>query len=150
MASPLRQFWARCLYQWGSAHRYFGVAHGVTREFRRAAHYFGRAYEIDPSFQQARLDWAIVVGRELGEPKKAVGELDQLALTFKEKLREIVLNRAQLRQELGDYRGALVDWKSYLRTADHNDPYRPLAQRTEKYLQELIAGEAEGGASPID
>lgn len=138
MSSPLRQFRAYCLYQWGKTHRYFGVTHGVTREFERAAYYFGRAYEIDPTFHQARLDRAIMLGRELGQSDKALHELNELADTFKEKSQHVILNRAQLRQQLGDYAGALLDWQLYLKTADTDDPYRPLAQNTAKHLQELL------------
>ena len=138
MTSPLSQFWAECLYQWGKIHRYFGVTHGVTREFARAEYYFGRAFALNPQHQQARLDRAIMLGRELGQPKQALQELDELATSFTAKHLEVILNRAQLRQEVGDYAGALSDWENYLKTADQDDSYRPLAQITAEHLKELL------------
>ena len=134
--SRLRTIRSQALYWWAITHRYFGEEHHIKREFERAAYYFGRAYDIDPTFHQARLAKAVMLGRELGQVTEALSELDQMLLED-ESYSDARLNRAQLRQEVGDYRGALADWERYLEAPADN--YKDLAEKTAKYLQELLS-----------
>ncbi len=126
---------AQFFFQWGATHRHFGIAHGLNKEFERAAYYFGRAYTIDPTFRQARLNRAIMLGRELGRGPEALAEFDAL-LAEDSLYMEARFNRAQQRQEMGDYAGALADWELYLLHPDEN--YKDLAESTVKLLREVL------------
>ena len=130
-----RTLFAQALYWWAITHRYIGVEHNVTREFERAAYYFGRAYAIDPTFYQARLNRTIMLGREFGRIDEALAELDEI-LTADEAYTAARLNRAQFRQEAGDYHGALADWQIYLEAPDAN--HQDLAQHTIDHLHALL------------
>jgi tetratricopeptide (TPR) repeat protein len=113
----LRFIHAWLLYTWGGLHRYFGNKNNMRSEHERAVHYFSRAYEIDPTFRQARLARAVLYFRELGRPHEALDDLNAL-LAADPTDGEALLNRAMVAQENGRYQQALADLHTYLALPD--------------------------------
>lgn len=127
---------AYLLYTWGGLHRYFGNQNSIQHEFRRAIYYFGRAYEVNPAMQSARLARATILWRELEDVEEALAELDAM-LTIDPDYGEARFNRALARQEAGQYEGALEDLDAYLARHGGED-YAPSARRMRTLLQELL------------
>ena len=126
------------VYTWGGLHRYFGNKNNMRSEHERAVHYFSRAYEIDPSFYQARLARAVLLWRELGRSNEALGDLNAL-LAADPTYGPALLNRAMVAQEHGRYRAALDDLEAYLNLPDVE--YHGEAGRMAALLREMLAGE---------
>ena len=124
------------VYTWGGLHRYFGNANSMMREHELAAHYFARAYEIDPTFRSARLQRAVLLGRELGRHEEALNEFNDL-LTNDPSYGEALLNRGITLQEIGRYHEALSDLEGYLQLPDNND-YDSEANRLVVHLRDIL------------
>lgn len=132
----MRFVWAWFLYTWGGLHRYFGIQNSMAREFERAVHYFGRAYQVDPTFRAARLHRGILLGRELGRIDEAIADFD--ALLAEDPTYFLALfNRGIMWMENGRYPQALADMETYLTQADPADENWPDAQRIVRLLQDL-------------
>lgn len=127
---------AYLLYTWGGLHRYFGNQNNVSREYRRAVHYFTRAYETNPSMRQARLARAILLWREMERIEEALSDLDAL-LEEDATYAPALLNRAMAYQQRGNYRRALRDLESYLKLPP-DAAYWNTAVRMERMVRELI------------
>lgn len=125
------------LYTWGGLHRYFGNQNAMPSEHERAVHYFTRAYEVDPDFRMARLNRAILLGRELGRVPEALSDLDAL-LAEDPTFAPALLNRGLVLQEAGHYPEALQDLEAYLNQSSWHD-YRQEAQRMVTILRDIIA-----------
>ncbi len=127
--------YARLLYTWGGLHRYFGNKNSMPSEYERAVHYFTRAFEVDPSFRQARLARAVLCFRELGRPQQALTDLDAL-LESDPADADALLNRAMLAQENGLYQDAFTDLQNYLSLTD--TAYTGEARRMAALLEALL------------
>lgn len=125
------------IYYWGGLHRYMGHTQNLRREYERAAYYFAWAYQIDPSFVRARLDWANLLWRELQEYETAQKVLKQLTRDELVGL-EARFNLALLQLERGAYAGALAEFEDYLAEATPSaaDWHTAVYQAT--LLQELL------------
>ena len=131
----MRFLWAWLLYTWGGLHRYFGIQNSIAGEFERAVHYFGRAYQVDPTFRAARLHRGILLGRELGRIDEAIADFD--ALLAEDPIYSLALfNRAMMWMENGRYPQALADMETYLAQSDPSDENWPDAQRIVRLLRE--------------
>lgn len=108
-----RFLYAWLLYTWGGLHRYFGNQNSMRREHERAAHYFARAYEVDPTFHAARLQRAVLLTRELRRHEEAIAEFDAL-VAIEETHAAALLNRGLALQENGRFPEALNDIEAYL------------------------------------
>jgi len=136
----LRFIHAWLIYTWGGLHRYFGNKNNMRSEHERAVHYFSRAYEIDPTFRQARLARAVLYFRELGRPHEALDDLNALLATDPAD-GEALLNRAMVAQENGRYSEALADLHTYLTLPDPT--YAAEARRMADLIATLLdEGEA--------
>ncbi len=113
----LRIIWAWLVYTWGGLHRYFGNMNNIRHEHERAVHYFTRAYEIDPSFHQARLARAVILWRELRRHDEALADLNAL-LDEQADYAPALLNRAMVHQENGRFPDARTDLEAYLQLPD--------------------------------
>ena len=132
----MRFLWAWLLYTWGGLHRYFGIQNSIAGEFERAVHYFGRAYQVDPTFRAARLHRGILLGRELGRIDEAIADFD--ALLAEDPTYYLALfNRGMMWMENGRYPQALADMQTYLTQADPSDENWPDAERIVRLLQDL-------------
>ncbi len=131
----MRFVWAWFLYTWGGLHRYFGIQNSMAREFERAVHYFGRAYQVDPTFRAARLHRGILLGRELGRIDEAIADFD--ALLAEDPTYFLALfNRGIMWMENGRYPQALADMETYLTQAAPSDENWPDAQRIVRLVRE--------------
>lgn len=131
----MRFMWAWLLYTWGGLHRYFGIQNSMAREFERAVHYFGRAYNVDPTFRAARLHRGILLGRELGRIDEAIADFD--ALLAEDPTYSLALfNRAMMWMENGRYPQALADMEAYLAQSDPRDENWSDAQRIVRLLRD--------------
>jgi len=128
--------WAWMLYTWGGLHRYFGNKNSMSREHAHAARYFARAYKVDPTFREARLQRAILLGRELGRLDEALAEFDAL-LADDAKYKAALLNRGLLLQGNGRFQEALVDIETYLQLPEP-DSFQEEAIRIAALLREII------------
>jgi tetratricopeptide (TPR) repeat protein len=124
------------VYTWGGLHRYFGNANSLVREHERAAHYFAKAYEIDPTFRAARLQRAVLLCRELGRHEEAIREFDAL-LADDPSYGDALFNRGITLQEIGRFQQALVDLDHYLQLPDQNE-YQSEANRLSTHLREIV------------
>jgi hypothetical protein len=115
-----RIWFAYFIYYWGGLHRYMGHTQNLRHEYLRAAYYFAWAYQIDPSFVRARLDWANLLWRELQEYDIAYKALKQLVRDEVVGL-EARFNLALLQVERGAYAGALAEFEDYLAQATPED-----------------------------
>ena len=88
----LRYLWTWILFNWAGLHRYFGIQNNIPREFERAAHYFSRVLDVDPTFHNARLQRGILLSRELGRHDEARADFDAL-LGLDAEWPEALLNR---------------------------------------------------------
>lgn len=134
---------ARILYMWGSLHRNFGNASNFQREHRAAVHRFSQAYDMDPSFREARLSRAIILYREMGRPDQAMLDLNALLVDDPD-YAPALLNRALVRQERGEYVAALEDLDHYLRLPKEDEEYWRMASRTADLLREIVDELADG------
>ncbi len=132
-----RVIYSYLLYTWGGLHRYFGNQNVMPGEFARAAHYFGRAYALNPQFTYARLQRAILLGRELQQYEAALAEFDALLAEEPENGAALV-NKALILQINGRYREALDSLDSYLQLPEENE-YREEAGRIAGQLRAIIA-----------
>jgi lipoprotein NlpI len=132
----MRFVWAWFLYTWGGLHRYFGIQNSLAREFERAVHYFGRAYEVDPTFRAARLHRGILLGRELGRIEEAIADFDGL-LDEDATYYLALFNRGVMLMENGRFSQALDDMQSYLAQSDATDENWEDATRIVRLLQEI-------------
>jgi tetratricopeptide (TPR) repeat protein len=143
MKSLARAILARILYMWGSLHRNFGNINNLPGEHQAAIRRFTQAYNLDPTFRQARLDRGIIYYRELASPEKARADFDAL-LAEDETYGPALLNRAMIAQEQGLYAAALQDLERYLALPGEDKEYRGIAQRTAALLREVVAELDEG------
>lgn len=130
----MRIIWAWLIYTWGGLHRYFGNMNNIRHEHERAVHYFTRAFEVDPSFYQARLARAVILWRELGRHDEALADLNAL-LVEQPNLAPALLNRALVMQENGRFHNARTDLETYLQLPDA--AYQAEAQRMLTVLHEI-------------
>lgn len=128
---------ARVYYMWGSLHRNFGNRSSFQREHNNAIRRFTQAYQMDPSFRQARLDRGIILYRELGLLDQAMADFNAL-LDEDPDYGPALLNRAMIAQERGQYAEALADLEAYLSLPAENDEYRSIASRTADLLREIV------------
>lgn len=105
------------LYTWGGLHRYFGNTNNIRHEHERAVHYFTRAYQVDPSFYQARLARAVIFWRELRRYEEALADLNGL-LAERSDYAPALFNRAMVFQENGRFQDAAADLEAYLQLPD--------------------------------
>lgn len=131
-----RVIYSYLLYTWGGLHRYFGNQNMMSEEYERAVHYFGRAYELNPKFTYARLQRAILLGRELQRYDEALAEFDALLAEEPENGAALV-NKALVLQVNGRYREALNSLETYLQLPDENE-YRMEANRIAEQLRAII------------
>ncbi len=132
----MRFVWAWLLYTWGGLHRYFGIQNSMASEFERAIHYFGRAYEVDPTFRAARVHRGILLGRELGRIDEAIADFD--ALLAEDPTYSLALfNRGFMWMEHGRYPQALADMEAYLEQSDPSDENWPDATRIVRLLRDM-------------
>ncbi len=132
-----RVIYSYLLYTWGGLHRYFGNQNVLSGEFERAVHYFGRAYELNPQFTYARLQRAVLLGRELQRYDEALAEFDALLAEEPENGAALV-NKALVLQVNGRYQEALNSLETYLQLPDQ-DEYRREANRIAEQLRAIIA-----------
>ncbi len=130
----LRTIYSWLLYTWGGLHRYFGNMNNLRHEHERAVHYFTRAYETDPTFQQARLARAVILWRELRRYDEALADLNAL-LDEQPDYAPALLNRAMVAQENGRYQDARADLEAYLQLSDLG--YADEAQRMLVVLRDI-------------
>ena len=130
----VRSIWSWLVYTWGGMHRYFGNMHNLRREHEAAVRYFTRAYEIDPTFYQARLARAVLLWRELGRLDEAQADLDALVTAYPD-YAPALLNRAMVAQANGRFQDACADLEQYLLLPDLS--YREEATRMLAALQDL-------------
>ena len=123
------------LYTWGGLHRYFGNVNNMATEHETAVRYFTRAYEVDPSFVQARLARAKLLWRELGRFEEALADIDAL-LDEDPTYGEALFNRALIAQENGRYQEALQDLEAYLQLSE-DIAYQNEATRLVAILREI-------------
>jgi tetratricopeptide (TPR) repeat protein len=117
------------VYTWGGLHRYFGNENSMSSEHERAVHYFARAYEIDPTFREARLQRAILLFRELGRSSEALAEFDALLADDPEYGRAL-FNRGLLLQDIGRYAEALTSLETYLQLPERGEYWTEANQIT--------------------
>lgn len=129
------RFWlAYFVYVWGGVRRYVGNSNGNKREYRAAVRSFTLAYRIDPTFQRAKLDKAILLWRELEQPQAALGEINQLLQ--KDPLYTAALfNRALIYQAQWRIQPALDDLEKYIALSQQDDVYWEMAVRNLAELQ---------------
>ncbi len=132
----LRVIWSYWLYTWGGLHRYFGNQNSIVREYERAVHYFKRSYEVNPHFTYARLQRAIILGRELCRYEESLAEFDAYLQTEPDDGRAL-LNKGLVLQEHGRFPEALACIQQYLNLPEPDEHYKE-ARRIAGYLQEII------------
>ncbi len=132
----LKFIWSWMLYTWGGLHRYFGNKNSLSREHHLAAHYFARAYEVDSTFREARLQRAVLLGRELGRPDEALAEFDVL-LADDDMYKSALLNRGLLLQDNGRFQEALTDIEAYLQLPEP-DSFQEEAARIASLLRGIV------------
>jgi tetratricopeptide (TPR) repeat protein len=131
----LRFILAWLVYTWGGLHRYFGNKNNLRGEHEAAVRYFSRAYQIDPTFYQARLARAVLLWRELGRLNEALGDLNAL-IAANPTYAPALFNRAMVAQAGGRYRAALADLETYLTLPDAD--YAGEARRMVALLREMV------------
>ena len=141
----LRVIWSYWLYTWGGLHRYFGNQNSIAREYERAIHYFKRSYEVNPQFTYARLQRAIILGRELRRYDESLAEFDAYLQAEPEDGRAL-LNKGLMLQEYGRFSEALDSIQQYLNLPQQDEHYEE-AQRIAHYLQEIIDETTANNAS---
>jgi tetratricopeptide (TPR) repeat protein len=115
----------------------------MRSEHELAVRYFGRAFQIDPSFRRARLERGILLWRELNRPDEAIADFNALLATDPE-YGPALLNRAMVTQGRGRYEAALVDLTAYLKLPETEiEGYRREAERTAALLRELVETRSE-------
>ncbi len=114
----------------------------MRSEHERAVHYFTRAYEIDPTYWQARQARAVLLWRELDQRVEAIREFD--VLLEEDSMRGIALfNRAMAVQGLmGRYQESLDNFEAFLALPDQNEEYREDARRMVVALKDLLSEES--------
>ena len=132
----LHVIWSYWLYTWGGLHRYFGNQNSIIREYERAIYYFKRSYEVNPQFTYARLQRAIILGRELRRFEESLAEFDVYLQTEPEDGRAL-LNKGLVLQDYGRFPQALDYIQQYLNLPERDEHYEE-AQRIAGYLQEII------------
>ena len=137
----LRFVRAWLIYTWGGLHRYFGNQNKMRSEHEAAVRYFTRAYKIDPTWRQARLERGILLYRELQRLDEALVDFDAL-LADDPAYGPALFNRAMLAQEAGRYQDALDDLEAYLRLP--GEEYQAEATRIATFLRQLIEEKDEG------
>lgn len=118
----------------------------MASEHERAVHYFTRAYQADPTFRLARLNRAILLGRELGRSAEALADLDAL-LAEDPQFAPALLNRGLILEGNGRYHEALRDLEAYLNQPAWNE-HRTEARRIAALLQEIVADLDGDGRNP--
>ena len=115
----------------------------MRSEHELAVHYFARAYEIDPTFWQARQARAVLLWRELEQRVEAIQEFD--ALLAEDPSRGLALfNRALAVQGLMNrYQESLDNFETFLALPNQDEEYRQDAERMVVALRELLAEEGE-------
>jgi tetratricopeptide (TPR) repeat protein len=133
----VRRVAARAVHMQGSLHRNFGNQSSFRREHQAALRCFSRAYALDPGFDRALFDRAVLLWRELGDLEAALADFDAL-LQENPGNQSALLNRAMALQENGRYQAALTDLEVYLQLPPENQEYAAAAQRTAALLRELL------------
>lgn len=131
-----RVIYAYLVYTRGGLHRYFGNQNMMPGEFERAVYYFGRAYELNPQFTYARLQRAILLGREFQRYDESLAEFDAL-LKEEPENGTALFNKALILHENGRYQEALNSLETYLRLPDE-DAYRKEANRIANQLKAIL------------
>ena len=133
----LRVIWSYCLYTWGGLHRYFGNQNSMTSEYERAVHYFNRSYEVNPVFTYARLQKAIILGRELHRYDESLAEFDAYLEEEPNDYRAL-MNKGLVLQEYGRFPEALDCLEQYLSLPETRE-HDPEIRRIAGYLREIVA-----------
>jgi len=134
---------ARLYYLRGLIHRHAGHRRADWAAYRRAAAAFDRAIELDPRYVPALYDRGLLRWRDLGDGAGAEQDLTQV-IRLDPRRAEAWFNRALARQVLGDVRGALADFETYLERGD--DPmWREISHRQVETLRAILAS-GEGAA----
>lgn len=102
----------------GIVYHYWGNAYGARGAYETAVRWYRRALDLDGSLTQVRLDRAILLLRELGEPQTAINELSHL-LALDPADEAARFNRGVAHQQWGDYPHALADFRAYLKIGQH-------------------------------
>ena len=132
----LRVIWSYCLYTWGGLHRYFGNQNSVTSEYERAVHYFNRSYEVNPKFSYARLQKAIILGRELRRFEESLANFDAY-LESEPNDPTALMNKGLVLQEYGRFPEALTCLEQYLSLSEKDAHHTEIA-RIANHLREII------------
>ena len=139
----LRVIWSYCLYTWGGLHRYFGNQNSMTSEYERAVHYFNRSYEVNPKFTYARLQKAIILGRELHRHDESLAEFDAY-LAEEPNDATALMNKGLVLQDNGRFPEALIYLEQYLQLPEKDSHFTEVT-RIVTYLKEIIAeSDAQG------
>jgi tetratricopeptide (TPR) repeat protein len=97
---------------------HLGNIRGDRLAYETAVDWFQRSLDLDPAFARAYLERGVIFWRELDHPRKAIHELNK-ALEQNPNLHEARFNRAIAHQQLGEYRRAVREFKSYLERGEH-------------------------------
>jgi tetratricopeptide (TPR) repeat protein len=137
-----RTIWSWLIYTWGGLHRYFGNQNDMRSEHQHAVRYFARAYEVDPTFWQARVARAVLLWRELDQPEEAIAEFEAI-LAEDPHCGPALFNRAMALQELGRFPEALADFEAYLQLPEQQDYDQADAARMVNLLHDLLRDDAD-------
>jgi len=145
----LRFFVSRLLYVLACIRRDMGNKAVRRREHVAAVRLFSRALKFDPGYGDARLARAVVNFRELGELTAAGRDLDLLANRGLLADR-VAYNRAMLRQQQGDFKGAIADLESFLRLSPEHGEDRRSAESALAEFRQLIEESAPDTNGPLE
>lgn len=132
------RFWVSYfVYLWGGTRRFIGTRNNSKREFEAAVRSFDLAARIDPSFTRAKLDQAVILWRELSQPKEALAILDKL-IAKDQNTTAALFNRANIYQELWYLQPAIDDLERYLALSSPDDVYWEMAVRNMTHLRDTF------------
>jgi tetratricopeptide (TPR) repeat protein len=115
-SSLLARLGARWWYLWGLSVCYSANTSASAALYRSGAQSFARAARMWPEFAQAHYQLGVVRGRELGEYRAAVGDLER-AIELAPEWAEPYLQRGLLHRFNGAPAEAVADLRCYLALA---------------------------------
>lgn len=134
----IRFFLAYLIYYWGGMYRFIGNRYNMAEAHRTAVRLFSLAYRVDATYRKARLDRGVLLWRELGRFKEAIGDFDAL-LQEDPSYTQALFNRAMAYQGCGRFAEAIHDLENYLSQASASeDDYYVVAQRNLILLKGLL------------
>jgi tetratricopeptide (TPR) repeat protein len=122
-------------FLWGNTQRHFGNRFGTHSSYEAAARNLNRAYELDKSMREARMNRAVLLWRELNREQEAISELDSM-LVEDPAFAPALLNRGLAYQQQGAYSTALEDLRAYLQLPPDDIEYSRHAQRMISLLEQ--------------